>query len=154
MIARSCRLTVCGRPIVGSHRCGIIVLWLIDVRGKLLGGLWPSGCWDRTGVDVIAAGFGLGLYCITVFVVWVECVKALLVNVCYGTAKSSISVVFITTRVINKLVTPNTPDCNFNRQAASEVSRYTWRDWYVTARDYQVLLHKDRHVCCEIQITV
>ena len=60
MIARS------GRPIVGSHGCGgIIVLWLIDVREKLvvtgsvpLGGLWPASCWDRTGVDVVAAGFG------------------------------------------------------------------------------------------------
>ena len=30
-----------------------------------------------------------GLSCINVFVVLVECVKALLVNICYGTAKSS-----------------------------------------------------------------
>jgi len=29
----------------------------------------------------------MGLYCIYVFGVWVECVKALLVNVCNGTAK-------------------------------------------------------------------
>ena len=34
-------------------------------------------------------GVWLGFYCINVFVVWVECVKALLVNVCYGTAKSA-----------------------------------------------------------------
>jgi len=31
----------------------------------------------------------LGLYCINVFVVWVECVKALLVKDCNGTAKSA-----------------------------------------------------------------
>jgi len=36
-------------------------------------------------VDIRAAGFGY----IHVFVVWVECVKALLVNVYYGTAKSA-----------------------------------------------------------------
>ena len=30
----------------------------------------------------------LGFGCINVFVVWVECIKALIVNVCYGTAKS------------------------------------------------------------------
>jgi len=30
-----------------------------------------------------------GLCHIHVFMVWVECVKALLVNVCYGTAKSA-----------------------------------------------------------------
>ena len=32
---------------------------------------------------------GFGLYSINVFVVWVECVKAFLVNVCKGTAKSA-----------------------------------------------------------------
>ena len=37
------------------------------------------------GVDIRAAGIG----CINVFVMWVECVKTLLVNVCYGTAKSA-----------------------------------------------------------------
>jgi len=59
---------------MGSNGCGIIVHRLIDVRKKLmvtrsvpLGDLWLAGCWDRTGVDVIAAGFGL--YCINVFVV-------------------------------------------------------------------------------------
>ena len=38
---------------------------LIDVRKKSvitrsvpLGDLWLAGCWDRTGVDVIAARFG------------------------------------------------------------------------------------------------
>ena len=41
--------------------------------------LWSACCWDRTGVEVVAAGFRLGLYCINV--VWLECVKALLVNV-------------------------------------------------------------------------
>ena len=34
-------------------------------------------------------GVWLGLYSINVFVVWVECVKALLVNVCNGTTKSA-----------------------------------------------------------------
>jgi len=65
VIARSCRLTVCDRPIVGSNGCETIVLRLIDVRKKLvvtrsvpLGDLWLAGCWDRTGVDVVAAGFG------------------------------------------------------------------------------------------------
>jgi len=60
VIGRSCRLTVCGRPIVGSNGCETIVLRLIDVRKKLvpLGDLWHGGCWDHTGVDVVAAGFG------------------------------------------------------------------------------------------------
>ena len=48
-----------------------------------LGGFWSASC--RTGVDVRTAG----LDCINVFVVWIECVKALLVNVCYGTARSA-----------------------------------------------------------------
>jgi len=54
VITRTCRLTVCGQPIVGSN------LRLIDVRKKLVvtrSDLWPAGCWDRTGVDVIATGF-------------------------------------------------------------------------------------------------
>jgi len=50
-----------------------------------LGGFWPTSYWRRTGVDIRAAWLG----CINVFVVWVECVKVLLVNVCYGTAKSA-----------------------------------------------------------------
>ena len=65
MIARSCRLKVCGRPTAGSNGCVIIVHRLIDERNKLLvtrslplGELWPAGCWDRTCVDVVAAGFG------------------------------------------------------------------------------------------------
>ena len=44
-------------------------LRFIDVRKKLvltgsvpLGDLWPAGCWNRTGVDVVAAGYGWGLY--------------------------------------------------------------------------------------------
>jgi len=64
VIARTCRLTVCGRPIVGSNGCETTVLRLIDVRKKLvatrsvpLGDLWKAGYWDRTGVDVVAAGF-------------------------------------------------------------------------------------------------
>ena len=52
-----------------------------------LGDLWPASYWDHTGVDVGAAG--LGFYCINVFVVWVECVKVLLVNICCGRAKSA-----------------------------------------------------------------
>jgi len=94
VIACSCRLKGCEQPIVGSNGCRIIIHQLIDVQKKsvvthsvLLGGLWPAGCWDCTGVDVIAAGFGL--YSINVFVVCVECVKALLVNICYGTTKSA-----------------------------------------------------------------
>jgi len=58
-------LTVCGRPIVRSNGCETIDLRFIDVRKKLvvtgsvpLGDLWPAGCWDRTGVDVVAVGFG------------------------------------------------------------------------------------------------
>jgi len=77
--------TVCGRPIVRSNGCETIDLRFIDVRKKLevtrsvpLGDLWLASCWDRTG-----------LYSINVFVVWVECVKDLLVNVCNGTAKSA-----------------------------------------------------------------
>ena len=49
------------------------------------GSFRPASCSRRTGVDIRAAGFG----CINVFVVWVECVKALLVNVCYGTGWSA-----------------------------------------------------------------
>jgi len=65
VITRTCRLTVCGRPIVRSNGCETIDLRLIDMPKKLviarsmrLGDLWPAGCWDRTGVDVVAAGFG------------------------------------------------------------------------------------------------
>ena len=71
-----------------SNRCEPIVLRLVDVRKMLvvtgsvpLGDLWPTGCWDRTVL--------LGLYCFNVFVVWFECVKSLLVNVCNGTARSA-----------------------------------------------------------------
>jgi len=89
VIARSCHLTVCGRPSVGSNGCETIILRLIDARkqlvitrvaGRLLG---SHGCRCRS------RGVWLGLYSINVFVVWVECVKALLVNVCNGTAKSA-----------------------------------------------------------------
>ncbi|KAK2154834.1 hypothetical protein LSH36_256g04078 [Paralvinella palmiformis] len=31
---------------------------LVVIRSVALGDLWPAGCWDRTGVDVVAAGFG------------------------------------------------------------------------------------------------
>ena len=48
-----------------SNGCETIDLRFIDVRKKLvvtsfvsLGDLWPAGCWDRTGVDVLAAWFG------------------------------------------------------------------------------------------------
>ena len=65
VIARRCHLTVCGRPIVRSNGCETIDLRFIDVRKNLmvtrsvsLGDLWPAGCWDRTGVDVVAVGFG------------------------------------------------------------------------------------------------
>ena len=65
MITHLCRLTVCGRPIVGSNRCETIVLRLIDERKKLvvtrsvpLGDLSPVGSSDRADVDVVAAGFG------------------------------------------------------------------------------------------------
>ena len=51
-----------------------------ELAGRLLG---SHGCRFRS------RGVWLGLYCINLFVVWVECVKALLVNVCYGTAKST-----------------------------------------------------------------
>ena len=61
MIARTCRLTVCGRPIARSNGCETIVLRLVEVRKKLvvtgsvpLGDLWPPGCWDRTGVGIVA----------------------------------------------------------------------------------------------------
>jgi len=53
VIARTCRLTVCGRPIAGSNGCETIALRLIDVRKKLVvTRSVPAGCWDRTGVDV------------------------------------------------------------------------------------------------------
>jgi len=49
----------------GVNGCETIVLRLIDVRKKLvvthsvpIGDYWPASCWDRTGVDVVAAGFG------------------------------------------------------------------------------------------------
>ena len=65
VIARTCRLAFSGRPIVRSNGCETIDLRFIDVRNKLvvtrsvpLGDLWPAGCWDQTGVDVVAAGFG------------------------------------------------------------------------------------------------
>ena len=51
VIARTSRLMVCGRPIVGSNGCEAIVLRLIDMREKLvvtravtLDDLWPAGC--------------------------------------------------------------------------------------------------------------
>jgi len=50
------------------------------VAGRLLG---SQGC------KYCSRGVWLGLYCIHILVVWVEFVKDLLVNVCYGTAKSS-----------------------------------------------------------------
>ena len=50
------------------------------MASRLLG---SHGCRCRS------RGVWLGLYSINVFVVWVECVKALLVNVCNGTAKSA-----------------------------------------------------------------
>ena len=66
VIARTCRLTVCGQLIVRSNGCETIDLRFIDVRKKLvvtrsipLDNLWPAGCWDRTGVDIVAARFGL-----------------------------------------------------------------------------------------------
>jgi len=43
---------------------------------------------ESHGCRCRSRGVWLGLYSIGVFVVWVECVKALLVNVCNGTAKS------------------------------------------------------------------
>jgi len=65
VIVRSCRLTVCGRPIVGSNGYEAIVLRLIDVQEKSvvtrsvpLDDLRPAGCWDRTVVDIVAAEFG------------------------------------------------------------------------------------------------
>ena len=65
VIAHTCRLTVCCRPIVRSNGCETIDLRFIDVRQKSvvtrsvpLGDLWPAGCWDRTVVDVVAAEFG------------------------------------------------------------------------------------------------
>ena len=65
VIARLCRLTVCGRPIARSNGCETFDLRFIDVRKKLvairslpLGDLWPAGCWVRTGVDVVPAGIG------------------------------------------------------------------------------------------------
>ena len=66
VIAHTCRLMVCGRPIVTLNGCETIDLRFTDVRKKSvvtrsvpLGDLWPAGCWDRTGVDVVAAGFVL-----------------------------------------------------------------------------------------------
>jgi len=54
---------VADHAVVGSNGCETIVLQLIDVRKKFprsvpLWDLWPVGCWDRTGVDVVAAEFG------------------------------------------------------------------------------------------------
>ena len=52
-----------------SNGCETIDLRFIDVRKKSavthsvpFGDLWPADCWDRTGVDVVAAGFGFVLY--------------------------------------------------------------------------------------------
>jgi len=73
VIAHSHCLKVCGRSIVGLNRCGIIVHWLINVRKKLVvthslpfGGLWLAGCWDRTGVDIVA----VGLVCTVLMFLW------------------------------------------------------------------------------------
>ena len=73
---------------MGSNGCETIYLRFIDVRKKFVGFvacrlLGSHGCRCRS------RGVWFGLYCINVFVVWVDCVKALLVNVCYGTAKSA-----------------------------------------------------------------
>ena len=38
------RLTVCGRPIVGSNGCETILLRLIDVRKKLVATRSSAGC--------------------------------------------------------------------------------------------------------------
>jgi len=32
-------------------------MFSVVTRSVSLGDLWPAGCWDRTGVDVVAAGF-------------------------------------------------------------------------------------------------
>ena len=44
--------------------CISVVHRIIDVqrrsavtRSVPLGGMWPAGCWDRTDVDVVSAGF-------------------------------------------------------------------------------------------------
>ena len=73
---------------MGSNGYEAIDLRFIDARKKLVvtrsvpfGDLWTADYWDRTGVDVVAAGFGWVCARINVFVAWVECVKALLVNV-------------------------------------------------------------------------
>jgi len=31
---------------------------LVVTHSVPFGDLWPADCWDRTGVDVVAAGFG------------------------------------------------------------------------------------------------
>jgi len=62
---------------VGGHPFG--AAWRL-LAGQLLG-LHGCRCSSR--------GVWLGLFCINVFGVWVECVKVLLVNVCNGTAKSA-----------------------------------------------------------------
>ena len=85
---------------MGSNGCEPVVLRLIGVRKNLLvthsvplGDLWLTGCWDCTGLYIVAAGFGW--VCTVLMFSWcfpgfrVEWVKALLVNVCYGTAKSA-----------------------------------------------------------------
>jgi len=65
VIAGSCRLTVCGRPIVGVRRVWIHCTpgdwywegswwWAVHDAWRFVAGI----CWNHTGVDVVAAEFG------------------------------------------------------------------------------------------------
>jgi len=79
--------TSCGGKRVWNHSSPVD-LWAKEVGGHPtvpFGGFWPASCWRCTDVDVRAAV----LSCINLFVVWAKCVNALLVNVCYSTAKSA-----------------------------------------------------------------
>jgi len=97
VIARTCRLTVYGRPVVRSNGCETIDLRFIDARKKLVVTRSVPLAWGFVAGRLLGSygyicrsrGLCLGLYGINVFGVWVECVKDLLVNVCYGTAKSA-----------------------------------------------------------------
>jgi hypothetical protein len=71
-----------------------ITCYEVDKVNKVLAltTIWEGGVTlnpDAPDQCVCVRGVWLGLYRINIFVVWVECVKDLLVNVCNGTAKSA-----------------------------------------------------------------
>ena len=90
-------------PLIGLWLTNCEVKWVwnhrspIDWCAKEVGGHPFSAAWGFVASRLLgwlgcryrSCGIWLGLYAINVLGVWVECMKALLVNVCNGTAKSA-----------------------------------------------------------------